>query len=97
MDEFPELVMLLIIFIAYVQGIIWLAIGGLIILVIITKSLLVFIISAGGIATLEILEIQEYWYIILFIVAAIVLIGKYRERRKSEFSSGEMLDMLDEY
>ncbi len=96
MDEFPELVMLLIIFIAYVQGILWLAIGGLIILAIITKSMLVFLVSAAGVATLEILEIQEYWYIILFLVAAIVLIKDYRERKGEEFS-GDMLDMLDEY
>ncbi len=96
MDEFASVMMLLLVFIAYVQGILWLAIGGLILLLLFTKNILAFIVSLGGIAVIELLQMQEYWFIVLFLAAAVILIGKYREGEE-DYYSAEMLDMLDEY
>jgi len=97
MDSFSTIIMLLMVFIAYVQGILWFAIGGLIVLLLLTKSILIFLVSAGGIGIIEFLGMQEYWFVVLFATAALILIRERRKSKEEDFYSTEMLDLLDEY
>ena len=96
MDIFSEILLMFIIFIIYVQGVLWLAVGGLIILCLLLKHLAVLAVSLGGIITLEIFQLQEYWFIVLFAAVVVVLISEYRGGEE-EYYSSEMLDMLEEY
>lgn len=97
MDPFAAIVMLIIAFTAYVQNILWLFIGIIIILLIITRSLSLAAVAIGGIAALELLELQEYWFIVLGILAGLILLKEHRKKKSEEFYSPEMMSLLDEY
>lgn len=95
MDPFAAVILLLITFMAYVQGITWLFIGGLILILILVRSVSVFLAAVGGILLLEFLGMQEYWFIVLAIIAGLILWKEHRKKKGSEYYSPEMAQLLE--
>ncbi len=94
MDPFSAIVLLLISFMAYTQGITWLFIGGLILILILLRSISIFIVAVGSIAFLEIFGLQEYWFVALALLAVLILLRERRKRKSQEYYSAEMAQLL---
>ncbi len=95
MDPLSAAILVFLVFIAYNQGVLFIAIGLLIIYLIISRDLWGFIIASGGIGAIEILEIKEYWFVVLAAVVAIILLKEKLKSKKS--SSSDILSLLDSY
>ncbi len=95
MDPFAAIVLLVISFMAYTQGIMWLFIGGMFLILILLRSVPVFIAAIGGIAFLEYFNLQQYWFAVLALLAVMILWREHRKKKSEEFYSPEMMQMLE--
>jgi len=76
MDTLSIVVLLLIAFIGFSQGITWLFVGALVLIVIASRSLGVAVLIIVGVGTLYLLNLHEYWYVLLILIVVILILTK---------------------
>ena len=97
MDVFAIIVLLLISFLAWQQGIQWLFVGGIILLILMARSIAITIVVLAGIGGVYFLDLQQYWWIVMCLIAGVVLVisGKKGEAAGGgEFYSPELMKLL---
>lgn len=97
MDPFSAAILLFLIFITYTQGVLFASIGLLVVYLIVFRDFWSFLITLAGIGALEFLEMEEYWFVVLAVVIAVILIREKLESRKKDYYSSDLMGMLDEY
>ena len=95
METVSMVILLIIAFLAWSEGITWLFVGSLILFIILARSITVMFVAIIGIAALYLLRLGQYWFIMLIIVILIALLVQSRKRAKApEFYSPELMRLL---
>jgi len=100
MDPFAVIVLLLISFLAWQYNIQWLFLGGLVLLIIMARSIAITVAVLGGIGFLYYFGMKEYWWIVLCIIAGIVIVistkkgGGHGADAGGEMYSPELMRLL---
>ncbi len=76
MDTLSIVILLIVAFLGYSQGIIWLFVGALILIIITARSVGVAFLIIAALGALYLLNLGEYWYILLILLAVILILTK---------------------
>ena len=94
-DPLSTLVLLLIAFLAWSQGMDWLFYIMLLIAIITAKSLSLLVVVVFSIGILWYFELKQYWFVALFVIMGVVLILAERKKKTGgEFYSPELMKLL---
>ena len=89
-------VLLLITFIAWSIDIPWLFLGLLILFILTSGSVAISVVTILGVGILYLLEMQNYWFVLMFIIVGLILMleGRKKEAPSSEYYSPELMQLL---
>ena len=76
MDTLSIVILLLVAFLAFNQGITWLFVGALILIIVAARSVSVAFLIIVGVGILYLLNLHEYWYILLILIVVILILTK---------------------
>ncbi|MBI1973868.1 hypothetical protein HYS54_03560 [Candidatus Micrarchaeota archaeon] len=97
-DTLSMVILLLIAFAAWSQGITWLFFGSLVLLVVVARSVSIFIVVALGLGAVYFLKLQQYLFLIMVVIAAAIILVKGRHETSSggggEMYSPELMKLL---
>ncbi len=96
MDTSSMVVLLLITFIAWSLGVEWLFAGLLILFLITSGSIAISLVTLLGVAALYLFKLQQYWFVLLFVVIGLMLAmqGRKKEPSAEEYYSPELMQLL---
>lgn len=89
-------VLLLITFIAWSLNITWLFVGLLILFILTSGSVAVSAVTLVGVGILYILKLEQYWFVLMFIIIGLVLLleGRKKKPTSEEYYSPELMQLL---
>ncbi|MBS3060084.1 MAG: hypothetical protein J4432_01095 [DPANN group archaeon] len=97
MDSLSIVIVLLVTFLAYQQGIPWLFWGSVLLFVVTVRQPSVIIVFGLGLLALQFLRLQDFWFIILAIIVAFVLMTQKEQPKPAggeELYSPELMELL---
>lgn len=97
MDSLSMVLLLIVAFVGWSQGITWLFLGSLILLMVTARSIGVMCLVLGGLFAVYFLKLGQYWYVVLILMALIIVLTKGRKEKGgygSEMYSPEMMQQL---
>jgi hypothetical protein len=99
LDTLSIVVILLMAFIGYVEHITWLFIGGLILFILVVRSIGLVVLAIGGIAAMHFVKLlRDNWIVVLvIIIGLIILVTSRKEEGGGEMYSPELMQMLGGY
>ena len=96
MDTFSLVVILLIAFIAYANGIWWLFLGMLVLFIITMRSKALIALTLAGFGIMYFLKLEQHWFIFMIVVLGLAV--AINERNKpaggQEYMSPELMQLL---
>ncbi|RLG21835.1 hypothetical protein DRN74_00190 [Candidatus Micrarchaeota archaeon] len=94
MDQFSTIVLIVMMFLAWTRDLTWLFIGLVVILVLTSKSIGLAALFIAGAAITWLLNLKEYWVIVMILMALIVIAVKRKEGSSAGYYSPELLRLL---
>ena len=96
MDTLSIVILLLIAFLGFSQNITWLFVGALILIVIASRSIGVTFLIISGIGAIYLLNLHQYWYVLLILIAVILILtkGMKEEGEGAGMYSPELMQLL---
>ena len=95
MDTLSIVILLLVAFLGYNQGITWLFVGALILIIIASRSIGVTFLIIAALGALYLLNLGEYWYILLILIAVVLILTKGMKEQQTEgMYSPELMQLL---
>lgn len=96
-DTSSMVILLLIAFIAWtIPGLEWLFLGLLILFLLTSGSIAISVFTLMGVAVLYLLELKQYWFVLMFILVGLILLleGRRKKPREEEYYSPELMQLL---
>lgn len=97
MDQLSTVILLLIAFLAFYQGIAWIFLGLMVILILSSKSMGLSALFGLALALTWVLGSGELWLYVFILTAVLVMLAKRKENDAASMYSPELMKLLGGY
>ena len=90
------IILLLVTFIAGSLNVPWLFLGLLTLFIVASGSVAISVVTILSVGALYMFNLQEYWFIVMFIIAGFILLMEGRKKKEGggEYYSPELMSLL---